>query len=252
VNDLKRFIVLQARMSEFLAQLDEVTLDAIVSGTAQFAIRQVDTGTVSPESAPRATPVGHIPTPSRDPSQAAQDLSRLTSEQERRIYLNAADLPVKGLRQVAKAHGLPGYSKLTRPGLIDLLAGHSVKQTDAHADEVRRPEAAATSPVGSGAAASPLISGPKEPQRTTVTQPTETAKPAGEVAAIAARLRETETEEEGAAYLRAEHLDRVSLLAVAAELQLTRVDRLSQTELEKRVLKQAIGARRKFAGLRKW
>lgn len=72
------------------------------------------------------------------------------------------------------------------------------------------------------------------------------------MAAIATSLRETETEEEGAAYLRAQHLDRESLLAVAAELQLTRVSRLSQTELEKRVLKQAIGARRKFAGLRKW
>ncbi len=81
---------------------------------------------------------------------------------------------------------------------------------------------------------------------------TETIESHSDIAAIAARLRETETEEEGAAYLRAQHLTRESLLAVAAELQLTRVDRLSQTELEKRVLRQAIGARRKFAGLRRW
>ncbi len=53
-------------------------------------------------------------------------------------------------------------------------------------------------------------------------------------------------------YLREQRLDHATLLAVAAELQLTRVDRLRQTELEKRVLKQAIGARRKFSGLRKW
>jgi hypothetical protein len=72
------------------------------------------------------------------------------------------------------------------------------------------------------------------------------------VAAIASQLREIETEEEGAGYLEAQHLDRESLLAVAAELGLTRVNRLSQPELEKRLLKQAIGARRKFAGLRKW
>lgn len=248
MNDLKRFIVLQARMSEFLAQLDEATLDAIVSGKIQFAIRQNDDEAKSPGIAPHPTPVNHTLTPSRDPSRAAQDLSRLESEQERRIYLNKAGLPLRALRQVAKSLGLAGYSKLTRPGLIDLLAGHSMMQTDVH--EEKTP--AASSPVDDGTAAEPLTSPPKEPRRTTITQPTETAKPAAEVAAIATRLRETETEEEGAAYLRAEDLDRESLLAVAAELQLTRVDRLSQTELEKRVLKQAIGARRKFAGLRKW
>jgi len=55
-----------------------------------------------------------------------------------------------------------------------------------------------------------------------------------------------------AEYLEAQHLDRDSLLAVATELQLTRMDRLSQKELRRRILKQAIGARRKFAGLRKW
>jgi hypothetical protein len=71
-------------------------------------------------------------------------------------------------------------------------------------------------------------------------------------AAIAAHLRQTATEDEGAAYLRTLHLDRDALLAVAAELGLTRVERLSAKELQTKVLKQAIGARRKYDGLRKW
>lgn len=78
------------------------------------------------------------------------------------------------------------------------------------------------------------------------------ARSATDAAAIAAHLRGTDTEDEGAAYLRARRLDRETLLAVAAELLLTRVDHLSRPQLEKRVLKQAIGARRKFDGLRKW
>ena len=72
------------------------------------------------------------------------------------------------------------------------------------------------------------------------------------VAAIAARLRGTATEVEGAAYLHDQDLDHEALLAVAAALGLTRVERLSTRALEARVLKQAIGARRKFEGLRKW
>lgn len=67
---------------------------------------------------------------------------------------------------------------------------------------------------------------------------------------IAARLRVTDTETEGSAYLDDLRLDRRSLLAVAAALQLTRLERLSAKEIRRRVLKQAIGARRKFNGLR--
>jgi hypothetical protein len=74
-----------------------------------------------------------------------------------------------------------------------------------------------------------------------------------DAAAIAATLRATETEDEGAAYLEGLKLDRDGLLAVAAELQLTRMQSVrSQAELRRRILKQAIGARRKFEGLRKW
>ncbi|WP_240521487.1 hypothetical protein [Amycolatopsis vastitatis] len=69
-------------------------------------------------------------------------------------------------------------------------------------------------------------------------------------AAVAARLRETATTEQGADYLKDQQLDRDALLAVAGELGLTRVDRLSKTKLQQRVLQQAIGARNKFAGLR--
>lgn len=77
-------------------------------------------------------------------------------------------------------------------------------------------------------------------------------EPVANVAAIASRLRETETVDEGAEYLRRLRLDRESLLAVAAASGLTRVDRLSTKALEARVLQQTIGARRKYAGLRKW
>jgi hypothetical protein len=71
-------------------------------------------------------------------------------------------------------------------------------------------------------------------------------------AAIAAHLRDTGTEDEGTAYLHSLNLTHETLLAVAAELGLSRVERLSTKALQARVLKQAIGARRKFSGLRKW
>jgi hypothetical protein len=249
VSDLKSFVALQARLYEFLEQQDETTLRAIVSGAVQLAVLRPDdartpVSSVPREDAPIASGIKMVPT--RDPLQAVQDLATLASEQERRIYLNAAKVVVKELREMAKLRGFRGQSKLNREELIDLLVGS--EQTKAHADQPRTP-----APV-------PVDSTSNAEQQTTVheTRPsaaassTEAAKPNADVAAIASRLREAETEEEGATYLRAQHLDRESLLAVAAQLQLTRVDRLSQTELERRVLKQAIGARRKFAGLRKW
>ena len=71
-------------------------------------------------------------------------------------------------------------------------------------------------------------------------------------AAVAARLRSTDTIEHGADYLATLKLDRDSLLAVATALGLSRLSRVSKKELERRVLRQAIGARRKYAGLRSW
>lgn len=74
----------------------------------------------------------------------------------------------------------------------------------------------------------------------------------GDAAAIAAQLRGTDTETQGAAYLAELKLDQAGLVAVATALGLSRMERLSQKELRRRILKQAIGARRKFEGLRKW
>lgn len=228
MTDLSTFAALQARVYEFLEHQDEATLRAIVSGTARLAVASADT-------APRPVATPTKPVPSDDPLQAARDLSDLTSERERRIYVNATKLPVSGLKRVAKLLGMTGYSGLTRTKLIDHLVGHDAARTSAVVEPPPR-EPATAEPVPT-----PDIPPPAAP-----------TMPDVDPAAIAAHLRETETEEEGAEYLRAQRLDRETLLTVAAELQLTRVERLRQTELEKRVLKQAIGARRKFSGLRKW
>ncbi|MFF0492065.1 hypothetical protein ACFYTQ_23805 [Nocardia sp. NPDC004068] len=224
MNELRNLIALQARVYEFLEQQDEATLRAILAGTARLTV-------VGATDAPIARP---RPTPSSDPVQAAQDISRLTSEHDRKIYLNAAGFKVDDLHRVARACGLRGYSGLKKAALIDLL---SVPDThDRHVAAAAPPEPAVFEP------------GPERAGR----PETSTAATAVDATAIAERLRELESEQEGAAYLRDQRLDRESLLALAAELQLTRVGRLSQSELEKRVLKQAIGARRKFSGLRKW
>ncbi|ADJ49980.1 hypothetical protein AMES_8155 [Amycolatopsis mediterranei S699] len=152
-------------------------------------------------------------------------------------------LTVEKLKAMAKDRGLGPYSKLTKPKLIDLLTGHGSEAPPAE------PPPASADPQPVGTAPAPPA---PQPVATPPAPPPVVASPGVDAAAIATRLREIETEEEGASYLEAQHLDRESLLAVAAELQLTRVDRLSRTELKRRVLKQAIGARRKFAGLRKW
>lgn len=237
MNELKDFAVLQARVYEFLAQQDESTLQAITDGTAQLAVLGTD-GTRTPADSGESPNALASPTPTKtpsdDPEQAARDLSRITSAEDRRIYLNATGLSVAGLKKVAKLRGLTRYSTLTRTKVVDLLAG-------------RGPGGAA------GSATVPLSPSPStERDQETAAQEATPPRSNAEAAAIASRLRETETEEEGAAYLQAQQLDRDGLLAVAAELQLTRVERLSQKDLRKRILKQAIGARRKYAGLRKW
>ncbi|MER7015324.1 hypothetical protein ABT324_28155 [Saccharopolyspora sp. NPDC000359] len=72
--------------------------------------------------------------------------------------------------------------------------------------------------------------------------------------AVAAHLRTLNTAEEGEDYLRSIGLDRDhdGLLAVAGELGLTRVDKLTKPKLTERIIKQAITARRKYEGLRSW
>lgn len=66
---------------------------------------------------------------------------------------------------------------------------------------------------------------------------------------IAAHLRDLDSEEEGATYLDAQKLDHADLLAVAAELRLSRLERLSKPKLRQRIVHQAITARKKFQGL---
>jgi len=70
---------------------------------------------------------------------------------------------------------------------------------------------------------------------------------------VAAHLRSLATVTDGAAYLDTLALDAARLRAVAAALGITRLPaRISRTALRNRVLQQAIGARRKFEGLRSW
>ncbi|GAA1715034.1 hypothetical protein GCM10009765_74890 [Fodinicola feengrottensis] len=222
-------------MYEFLARQDESTLQAIVSGTVQLAVAPADEAPVgSRENTGEPAPVHHRIEPSDDPAQAARDLARLTSENDRRAYVTASKLPMGDLRLIARLRGLSGYSRLNKTALVELLAGNGAAPARTPAAEPKTPAPSSAGPVKSSA------------------PPPLPTKPDAAAAAIAVRLRETETEEAGAAYLRAQALDRDHLLAVAAELGLSRVNRLSQPELEKRVLKQAIGARRKFDGLRKW
>jgi hypothetical protein len=77
--------------------------------------------------------------------------------------------------------------------------------------------------------------------------------PDGDPAAVAAYLRTLATVDDGRAYLAGLRLDRAALVAVAAALGITRTGSLrTHRALTDRVLSQAIGARRKFDGLRRW
>ncbi|MFI6215431.1 hypothetical protein ACIBCD_25845 [Nocardia brasiliensis] len=256
MSDLKSFVALQTRVFEFLEQQDEATLRAILDRTAQLAVvpardTNAQVGSDSPQkvqSTFRSASVEAM-SPSTEPMQAANDLMQLRPGQERRSYLNAAGLSLKSIREVAKLIGLVGYSKIPKARLVDRLADHNPSRT----------EMAVGGLLGSGAAAPGANGDTVAGQHTShhsqksSDTPSEVVERSGTgFADIAACLRETETEEDGAAYLRTQNLNRDELLGVAAELQLTRVSRLSQGELEKRILKQAIGARRKFSGLRKW
>jgi hypothetical protein len=236
VNDLKSLVALQARVYEFLEQQDEATLQAIASGTIQLGILGEGTAPGPPRS-------GRPLLPSSEPWQVVQDLSRLSTEDERRTYLNSTKLLVKELREVARSMGLRGYGNLAKAKLIALLAGNGSDQSNTNSSEQSTPIAPPSSQEDDA---------PETVPSEAASSPAELPRSDVDVVAIASHLRELETEEAGADYLHEQRLDRETLLEVAGELQLTRVTRLSQNELEKRVLKQAIGARRKFAGLRKW
>ncbi|MEU6129553.1 hypothetical protein ABZ805_10310 [Saccharopolyspora sp. NPDC047091] len=212
--------------NDFLREQGESVVDELLSGACRLAVvrgSEVATTTRTPLRRP-STAVAEGS--ALDPSGTARLLPSLESEDSRRKHLSQVGFTAKQLREVAKHLGVRGYSNLKKERLIDLLVGarggHDPKADNA----ARAPE-------------QPPAAGP-------ATDVPEAA------AGIAARLRVTETEPEGATYLDEQHLDRAGLLAVAAELQLTRVERLSLKELKRRILKQAIGSRRKFAGLRKW
>lgn len=267
MNDLRSFAALQTRVYEFLERQDEATLRAIITGSAQLGVVTggdvPSAGSVPPENVripSRSQPVVPGIEPSLDPVQVAYELSQLPSER-RRPYLSAIKLTVSELRDVAKRRGLRRYSKLAKAELVEVLINYGSVSTGSAADQPRPPAPSpAAPPDGPTATGNVVIDSTAgedgiasdESRPTAAVPPIEPAEPNAVATRIASHLRETETEEEGAAYLRAQQLDRATLLAVATELHLTRVDRLSRTELEKRLLKQAIGARRKFAGLRKW
>ncbi|MFE1591614.1 Rho termination factor N-terminal domain-containing protein [Nocardia sp. NPDC058705] len=245
--DLQDLVVLQARYVEFLRGQDEATVRAIIDGTAQLAAVPVGTTVFAPSTLVSSA----VPTPSSTPrasetDHVAQELRRMTPGSQRSLYLNRARLTLSALRQVAKLLGINGYSKLRKAELVDLLAGYP----DGNGAGVPTLPAPATVAGGVSNAAPEVAVVEPVLEPAPIESVGAVADP--DAAAIAGRLRATETVDAGAAYLREQNLDRARLLAVAAELQLTRVDRLSRADLEKRVLKQAITARRKFAGLRKW
>jgi len=251
MSDLRTFIALQARLYEFLEQQDETTLQAVADGAARLAVVGSDDAGTPVRSTPHETShpaaAGITTAPSSDPLQAALDLLTLTSVEERRKYLTAANLPLeKGLRKVARNLDLKNYSKPSKDELIELLIIHRLAQAKAPADKPKTPAPSSPQPVDDDSEARQHVTA----RETRPAAPT--TQSSADTSAIASRLREIETEEEGAAFLHEQRLDREGLLAVATELGLTRVDRLRQPDLEKKILKQAIGARRKFAGLRKW
>ncbi|VVJ15343.1 Uncharacterised protein [Amycolatopsis camponoti] len=240
MSDLKSYVSLQARLFDFLAQQEESTLQAIADGTLRLTVTGAD-------DVSRETPVDPLESPSSEPVQAARDLPKLDSRSDRRIYLNAAKPTVAELKATARNLGIKITSGVRlRDDLIEYLAVHAGDR-----DDVSRPEHEIRPRAPLAAVADKPDVSRRSPTPETLV-PDDDRKPAVDVAAIASHLRELETESDGAAYLDAQRLDKAALLAVAAELQLTRVTRLSQRELKKRVLYQAIGARRKFAGLRKW
>jgi hypothetical protein len=223
VTELKPVVALAAQLVEFLAQQDEATLQALASGEARLAVVDASAAHTA------AQPVALLAEPLSESERLQRELSALTTEDERRNHLVTRNPSKRTMQDVAKALRMKRYSHLRAADLRDRLARHGVAATGT--------SATATEP---------------RPARQELAPPAEPGKSPAEVAAIVVRLREAESEEEGAEFLREEQLDRASLLAVAADLQLTRVERLSRADLERKVLNQAIGARRKFAGLRSW
>lgn len=79
-----------------------------------------------------------------------------------------------------------------------------------------------------------------------------TAQPDADTQAIADHLRSLPTVTDGQVYLNSLGLSKSQLLAVLAALGRIRVGTMTKTQLANAIVQQAIGAHRKFAGLRKW
>ena len=207
------------------------------------------------------------PAPSGAAGIAAR-LRELPNEDEGATFLRARGLDRKGLQAVAAELGLTRVGRLGRDALEQRVLKQAIGARNKFAglrdwsptDTTKVQETtiqpcakAEPSPAPAGKQASRPAANTRT--ATHVAKPATTATPAPTKpttieGTIAARLRDISTEQDGATYLRSQNLDRKGLQAVAAELGLTRVGRLGRDALEQRVLKQAIGARNKFAGLR--
>ncbi|SMC99016.1 hypothetical protein [Kibdelosporangium aridum] len=255
---------------------------------AQERARRAD-ATRKPDNRNRATAVTSPDRsePARQNAGASAIASRLReteTEDEGAELLRAQNLDREGLLAVAGELGLSRVDRLSQKALLDKVLKQAIgarrkfaglrkwdsdestaKPEPGHGGERSQPRTAAPSGQAGQPGRRPDRSGKSKQGKATPSGDVTTAKadraarpwkdstkPDTGLSPIAARLRTTETEDQGAEILRAQNLDRQGLLALASELGLSRVDRLTDKELEKRVLKQAIAARRKFAGLRSW
>ncbi|GAA1528605.1 hypothetical protein GCM10009827_052280 [Dactylosporangium maewongense] len=103
-------------------------------------------------------------------------------------------------------------------------------------DSVRRRR---TSPAKAAPAAAPKGAGSRSRGKAPI-----------DATAVAAELRELGTLEDGIAYLSSRGMTVDQLKQVCVELNIR--PRGNKGDIEKQVLNQAIGARRKYAGLREW
>ena len=119
----------------------------------------------------------------------------------------------------------------------------------AAARHLRRAAALATALADTTPASAPQTAPAAQAHPAPAAAPT----PDADAAAVADHLRTLDTVPDGAAHLDTLNLTAAQLRAVAAACGLTRLPSgLSRAALRDRVLQQAIGARRKFAGLRHW
>ncbi|WP_326944540.1 hypothetical protein OG439_32640 [Amycolatopsis sp. NBC_01307] len=232
--------------------------------------------------APEADAADAAPVPTT-PADVAARLGELATEEQGAAYLQEQQLAREDLLAVASELGMTRVDRLsnaklqervlnqaisTRNRFAGLREGWQERHDPAVTPSARVPQDVIESPAEepperadapadlAPTAAAGDASTPTTPETTTqpaVERPDTAQNPATEqsaASAIATHLRETATTEQGSAYLKDQELDRETLLAVAGELGITRVDRLSNAKLQERVLNQAISTRDKFAGLR--